>query len=66
MSGAVYACGHWRRRDPLEGLNEPLRAALADAALGPLRRDGVLWRAPGAARDGRDEGVAAALRRMAY
>lgn len=39
MSRAVYAAGHWRRRDPLEGLSEPMlraidAASLADLALG--------------------------------
>jgi hypothetical protein len=31
MSGAVFANGHWRRRDPLKGLSPAMRAAL-DAA----------------------------------
>lgn len=33
---AIFAHGHWRRRDPLEGLTENMRAALADAELGRL------------------------------
>ena len=33
---AVFANGHWRRRDALEGLNAGMRAALIFATDGPL------------------------------
>ncbi len=32
-SPAVFACGHWRKRDRLEGLSALMRAAIADAAI---------------------------------
>ncbi|RBP01059.1 hypothetical protein DFR50_1594 [Roseiarcus fermentans] len=36
MTGAVYACGHWRRRDALAGLNPACLALLEDAFAHPL------------------------------
>jgi len=42
VSGAVFAHGHWRRRDPLEGLTAPMRAAIRLMAAGPVAlRDGL-------------------------
>lgn len=37
MISAVFACGHWRRRDPLAGLTPRMRAAISDAGIGPLQ-----------------------------
>ena len=37
MTGAVFAAGHWRRRDMLEGLTESMLAAIRDAEAGPLK-----------------------------
>lgn len=36
MSSAVFANGHWRRRDPLAGLNAAMRCALLATERGPL------------------------------
>lgn len=65
MTGAVYAQGHWRRRDPLEGLNEALLAALEDAFAEPLAQVGGRgpWRAGLRARGHARQTVAAAARR---
>ena len=36
MSSAIFACGHWRRRDPLAGLTDVMRDALTLASQSPL------------------------------
>jgi hypothetical protein len=33
---AVYAAGHWRKRDPLEGLTKTMRAAIDELSIGDL------------------------------
>lgn len=65
MTGAVFAHGHWRRRNPLEGLSAGILAAVEDAHAEPLARssDRGAWRAGLRARAHKAPTVAAAARR---
>lgn len=44
VSTAIFAAGHWRRRDPLEGLTPAMREAIAQDS--PFTLVGGVYRVP--------------------